>query len=124
MRRVTESAKRAAVRREMENESKRLNEVVPALSALKILVSERDRNGGQPEVSHIRHIVVDRAPAMFEFPCSDRHCDGHHDVTGNMLDALKGGETEFEGAHVCGGQSKERACSLELHFAAEAAYAA
>jgi len=125
MRRITESAKRAIDRRQSENEAKRLHEVVPELASLKLWIKERYLNGSTDmDVSHIRHIMVDRAPAMFDLPCCDRHCTGHHDLTQAILDALNSGKTEFTGSDMCGGTIKEVNCRLELHFEAKASYAA
>lgn len=124
MRRITESAKRAIERREAENEAQRLSDAVPELKSLKLRINEKPLDAAQDvDISHIRHIQVQNAPAMFDLPCCDRHCTGHHDLTTEILEALRTGETSFTGSDVCGGSVKESDCQLELHFEAEASYA-
>jgi hypothetical protein len=125
MRRITPAVKRAAERREREDAAKRLNEVVPALDALVFTIEESDSDKASLapiEVTHTRRIVVDRAPAVFDLPCYDRHCDGGHDVTNSVIRALEARKTRFEGHHRCTGHSKHGDCRLELHFVAEAHY--
>lgn len=125
MRRITPAVKRAAERRAREDAAKRLNEVVPHLDSLTFTIEEIDSNKQlltPVEVTHTRHIVVDRAPAVFDLPCYDRHCDGGHDVTKSVLRALKDRKTRFEGSHRCAGHSKHGDCRLELHYVAEARY--
>jgi hypothetical protein len=126
MRRITPAVKRAAERRERENAAKRLAEVVPKLDALTFTIeeidSERAKKLAQPEVMHTRYIVVSRAPAVFDLPCYDRHCDGGHDVTKSVLGALQNRKTRFTGRHRCAGHSKHGDCRLELRFTAEAHY--
>ncbi len=123
MRRNTEAAKRAAERREREDAADRLHEVVPTLGNLTLHIEERRTDKDEVEVSHTRRVVIDRAPAHFEMGCSDRRCDGGHDVTRSIMNALRAGETEFTGSDVCGGQSKHGPCKLEMHYAAVADYA-
>ena len=123
MRRNTEAAKRAADRREREDSADRLHEVVPTLGNLTLHIEERRVDKGDVEVTHTRRVVVDRAPAHFEMGCSARRCDGGHDVTNLVMEALRAGETEFVGRDVCGGESKHGPCKLELHFTAVADYA-
>lgn len=123
MRRNTEAAKRATDRREREDAAERLLEVVPTLGNLTLRIEERRIDKDEVEVSHTRRVVVDRAPAHFEMGCSDRKCDGGHDVTKSIMTALRAGETEFSGSDVCGGQSKNGPCKLELRYTAVADYA-
>ncbi|MEM9692884.1 MAG: hypothetical protein AAGA56_10090 [Myxococcota bacterium] len=124
MRRDRAIAKRAAERREREDAADRLNAVVPELHRLKLRIEESRGDEAPPEISHTRHIVVARAPALFEVPCSDRYCDGHHNVTVEVVEALKSGATRFEGDDECQGTSRNGACRLVLRYVAEATYAA
>lgn len=123
MRRISESAKTSALRREREKEAERLHKVVPALASLKIHVDERHTGQDEADVSHIKIVQVAHAPAMFDLPCCDRTCDGGHDVTQGMLAGLKAGEERIEGTDKCGGTTKFGACDLELHYVASATYA-
>ena len=122
MRRISEAAKRATVRRERENDAQRLLEVVPELHSLTLEIDERRQGEPEPDVSHIRRIVVDHAPALFDLPCYDRHCDGGHDITGMVLRALKGKEERFEGSDRCDGNTRDGNCPLELRYVAVASY--
>lgn len=122
MRRFSEAALRTAVRRQRENEAKRLHDVVPELESLTIAVEERRAEETQTEVAHLRRIVVDHAPAVFNLPCCDRHCDGEHDLTRRILRGLRDGKDRIEGHDRCEGHNKEGDCPLELRFIANATY--
>jgi hypothetical protein len=124
MRRISEAAMRAAERRLRENEAKRLSELVPELESLSIRVDERLHGNDETEVAHVRHVMVDIAPAMFAVPCCDRHCTGEHDLTHRILKGLRQGAERIEGRDECHGTSKAGDCHLELSFVASATYAA
>jgi hypothetical protein len=121
MRRSSEAAQRAAERRKRENDAVRLRDAVPRLLTLRLEINEhRGVNAG---TSHIRRIVVDNAPALFEILCSDHSCrDGGHDLTGEILAGLKGGAEQFEGEHVCYGQLGTSRCDNVLNYRAVATY--
>jgi hypothetical protein len=123
MRRITEAAKKAAERRERENEARRLREMVPELERLTIAVEELRPGECDTEVRHVRRIVVRNAPAMFELPCCDRNCNGGHDLTRRILHGLQAHKSCIEGHDRCGGLSKDGECQLEMHFVAQAHYA-
>ena len=120
MRRDPEAAKRAAARREREDTAPRLQDVVPKLADLALRIEERD-SINEPVV-YIRRIVVDRAPAHFELPCTEKGCTGGHDVTDQIMQALEGGETAFEGDHACAGETRDGDCKRTVHFTADASY--
>jgi hypothetical protein len=122
MRRISEAAKRAAERREKENAAKRLHDLVPELAEMTINIDERRFGHDESEVRHIRHIVVDNAPAIFDLPCCDRQCDGHHDITGKILRGLKAHKTHIEGSDRCLGHSRDGDCALELRYTVQASY--
>lgn len=122
MRRDVAAAKRSKERREREDAAKRLQDLVPELDSLKLEIEESREGRDLVEIRHTRHIVVGRAPAYFELPCSDRYCDGSHDVTKDMVKALKSRRTRFEGRHRCGGTAKHGDCELEMRFVAQAQY--
>ena len=119
---MTAAARKAAERRVREDAAKRLADIVPDLERLCIRVEEWHEGANEAHVKHTRHVVVQRAPAVFDLPCCDRHCDGGHDVTKSVLNALTERRTRFDGRHRCGGTSKEGDCQYELTFTAEAAY--
>ncbi len=122
MRRDMEAAKRTAARRLQEDEADRLAEVVPELATLKLEVEEKDARNANNDVSYIRHIVVQRAPAVFLLPCTDRKCDGGHDFTQAILKALKQGKKSFKGEDACGGQAQDGECPRTMLFIASATY--
>ena len=120
-RRRQEALTRATERRAREDSSPRLRDEVPSLDALEIEVIES--RFGAPEISHIRKVVVEHAPALFEMACGDRKCvGGGHDVTRQILAALKRGERTFVGEHVCGGTVAPDACQRVLRFSVRAEY--
>lgn len=123
MRRLSAGAQTAAERRARENAAKRLQDILPQLEGLRFYIEERQPGSDEAEVKHTRIIVVQRAPAIFEAGCSDRKCNGNHDLTRRVVRALKAGKPTFEGTSVCGGENKEGICTLELSFRAEARYA-
>ncbi len=114
---------RAIERRKREDDAPRLKSRVPRIESLNITISESGRAVGDLDVSYIRRVVVERAPALFELPCSDPRCTGGgHDVTRPFLKALRHAQTSFEGSHRCGGTVKETECPLALRFEATATY--
>jgi hypothetical protein len=124
MRRSAEVMRRAEERRQRADGARRLHDVVPELESLELEIHEsREGQPGQ-EVTHKRYIIVARAPALFEIPCSDRKCcEGGHDVTATVMQHLLGHDRQFEGRHVCAGHLKDGDCAYELRFVASARYA-
>ena len=121
-RRNTEAAQRMAARRQREEESPRLRAEIPRLQSLKLEIDEK-RGEVLAGAAHVRHIVVDHAPALFVLHCSDRDCkDGGHDVTREVMAALRRGETTFEGSHVCDGRVGPRECGAMLRYVGSAVY--
>lgn len=73
--------------------------------------------------THIRRIVVERAPALFELPCGDRSCkDGGHDLTHAILTELQHGTTRFEGENHCSGYLGGAPCGSVLRYVGVATY--
>lgn len=120
-----EAAKRTAERRQREAEAPRLAATIPALEELRIEVLERSSSISRPEHTHVRHIVVPVAPALFVLPCHDTQCkDGGHDLTAEILAALRGQKVRFGGEDVCSGVVGSAGCSRVLGYAAVATYRA
>jgi hypothetical protein len=122
MRRHSEAAQRAADRRAREDSARRLHDLVPDLAGLTIRFVERSTESPEAQLTHVRHVVVDRAPALFEVPCCDRNCNGKHDLTERLLKSLRKHEKHFEGSDRCIGTAKLGDCALELHFTVDADY--
>jgi hypothetical protein len=122
-RRFSEAAQRFAERRRREDEAPRLATVVPALQSLRLELRESRAGGQMAEVAHIRRVVVERAPALFEVPCQDTSCkDGGHDLTHEILDRLRSGAGEFAGEDACHGRVGTATCQRILNYSASAEY--
>ena len=109
-------------RRRREDEAPRLSEQVPGLVSLRLEIEER---AGHLAIHHIRHVVVDRAPALFVLRCGDGRCnDGEHDLTATVMQALRARMTTFAGDDECNGSlgSLQAPCGRVLHFDAVASY--
>lgn len=122
-RRNRDAANRFAERRKREDDAPRLTSEIPRLEALKLEFEERRSSVVSAEVSHIRRIVVEHAPALFEVPCSDASCqDGGHDLTTAIMSALRGKQTHIEGEDTCYGHVGNVPCERVLKFIGTATY--
>ncbi len=95
---------------------------MPDLVSLRLEIEERD---GQGSVHHVRHVLVDRAPALFVVCCGDGRCsDGEHDLTATVMRALRAHMTTFAGDDDCRGSlgAMQAPCGRVLHFHAVACY--
>jgi hypothetical protein len=123
-RQQSEAASRFEERRKREDQAPRLHDEVPRLQSLRIQLDEYRQDGGSPLVSHTRHIVVERAPALFRFPCGERDCvDGGYDVTRAMLRVLATGSELIQGEQHCDGLRNGTTCRHKLRYTAHASYA-
>ena len=123
MRRNVEAMQRAAERRSVEDTAERLVNRVPTLKTLQLKIEEKALDRPGVGVVYTRHVVVDRAPALFNVPCCERNCEGGgHDLTGAVLRELVKGRTHFEGRDRCEGRSGDMECPFELFFVCEATY--
>ena len=123
-RKQSEASQRFAERRKREDEAPRLSTEVPRLKNLQLEIQERTGVSSVAEPKHMRRIVVEHAPALFVIPCGDPRCkDGGHDITHDVLRALRSGETTFEGQDTCVGSQGSGQCARVLHYVAIATYA-
>jgi hypothetical protein len=124
-RRNSPSALRFAERRRREDEAPRLRDQVPDLVSLELQIEE---TAGLSGTKHVRHVLVDRAPALFLVPCGDSRCaDGEHDLTYTVMGALRAHRTSFEGTDACSGTLGTLAfanCGRVLRFNGVAVYRA
>jgi hypothetical protein len=121
--RNSEAAQRFAERRRREDGAPRLRERVPALATLRLEIEERRGtvNAGDPK--HLRLVVVDSAPALFELPCGDHACkDGGHDLTDAVLAHLSAGTTTFDVEDPCQGSIGTAYCGCVMRLVATATY--
>jgi hypothetical protein len=120
-----EVARRTAERRQREDEAPRLALTIPALQGLRLEVLEHSSSISRPEHTHVRHVVVASAPALFVMPCHDTQCkDGGHDLTHEILAALRRGNARFKGENACPGTVGSAGCSRTLGYVALATYQA
>src|SRR6185295_20228584 len=95
---------------------------IPDLVSLCLAIEEiSDSTVSRPK--HLRHVIVERAPALFLVPCGDPRClEGGHDVTGPVMRALTGHQTTFRGEDRCNGSVGTSPCGRVLHYEAIAKY--
>lgn len=121
-RKETPASRRAAARRQREDEAPRLAITVPAITSLNLEIGERASPMGA-EVVYIRRVVVGAAPAHFEIPCGDPTCeDGGHDLTNSILRALRAHEETFSGEDACHGSVRTAQCQRMLRYTGAAIY--
>jgi hypothetical protein len=124
MNRRGEAAERFAERRRREDEAPRLREVVPDLIACRIVMAERRADVTSADISHTRHLVVARAPALVVIPCSDPSCrDGGHDISTALLRGFRERRVEIQGEDECNGNIGSMHCGRVLTFTAVGQYA-
>jgi hypothetical protein len=121
--RSREAAQRAADRRRREDEAARLVAEVPRLATLRLRAEERLAGVVLSDTRHVRYVVVERAPALFDFPCGDPSCqDGGHIVTSVVMRELREQHAEFVLEDECLGTIGTARCRRILHVVANATY--
>src|SRR5512147_447027 len=111
----------ATARRQREDDAPRLATLLPEVTALAIRVDERSTISAP---KYVRRFVVDRAPAVFLIPCSDPNCsEGGHDISSDVVAALRSKRSHFTGSHVCTGWVGSKQCERTIWFDGEAEYA-
>jgi hypothetical protein len=120
----SEAMMRAQERRRREDDAPRLLQQVSGLKELELHFEEYQGDGEVLASRHIRHVVVDRAPALFEVPCQEPKCrDGGHDLTQEIRRALRASTLEFDGEDRCRGTLGTSECHRILRFVGRATYA-
>jgi hypothetical protein len=121
--RNSEAAQRFAERRARENAAPRLREVIPTLATLRLEIDEKRGTTSAGDPKHVRLVVVDTAPALFDVPCGDHSCkEGGHDLTDAVLRALQAGATRFELDDTCHGNVGKAFCGTVMHVVVTATY--
>ena len=116
-----EKADRSVERHGREDAAPRLHAEVPGLTSLQFDVE--DGCGVVWGTRYTRRIVVDQAPALFLVPCGDPRCVGDaHDLTVEVMRALRSQETSFHGEEECAGSVGSSGCPHVLRFKAVASY--
>jgi hypothetical protein len=73
---------------------------------------------------YARHVVVARSPALFIIPCGDPTCvDGGHDITSEVMHALRRHLESAVGESSCGGTTGSAQCRRSIQFTLTAGYA-
>jgi hypothetical protein len=121
----TEASLLANERRRREDEAPRLRDEVHELTELSLEIDEYREDSMIVGARHTRRIVVAHAPALFELPCTDERCrGGGHDLTPEVMRALRSRSLRFQGEHVCTGEVGSGECRRTLRYAAQASYSA
>jgi len=106
-----------------EDEAARLSAAAPALVRLRLELSESSNGRKVLDSARIVHIVVPRAAALFEVPCSDARCkDGGYDLTRDILHNVLQRRRTFIGQNDCGGYLGASPCSRVLTFVVHAEF--
>jgi hypothetical protein len=112
----------AQQRRQREDDAPRLTDVVSGLAALSIRIDEKSVITAP---KYVRRFVVNSAPAVFIVPCSDQNCgEGGHDITTEVVGALRSHRRNFSGTHVCSGWIGSDRCTRTIWYEVEAEFAA
>ena len=108
-----------------EDEARRLSAEVPTLVQLRLELSESSNGHKVLDSSRIVHIVVPRAAALFEVPCSDARCkDGGYDLTPDIMHNMRQRRRSFVGQNTCNGYLGDSPCPRVLSFVGHAEFAA
>jgi hypothetical protein len=110
---------------EREDQAPRLHDEVPALKSLRMVVGHRRGGMGFSTSEFVKVVVVSRAPALFVIPCGDPQCrDGGHEITEEVLRALRERRESFEGSAPCPGALGTAAspCTTLMRYRCEATY--
>ncbi len=106
-----------------EDDSPRLTHEVPALMRLRLELAESFEDRKILDSERISHIIVERAAARFEVPCSNDRCeDGGHNLTRDIIASLKAFKPSFSGQDRCGGYVGDQPCGRVLAFVAHAEF--
>jgi hypothetical protein len=109
-------------RRREEDAAPRLRNEVEGLLSLRFRFEDLRAEGRMLAASYVRPIVVETAPARFDIRCLEPRCDGRHDLTRAVLQALRQGETSFVGESPCPGMVGDVPCDRTLGYVCEATY--
>ena len=111
-----------AEHRRREDAAPRLRDEVARLISLRLKFEAIPTEGRSQTMSYVRPIVVASAPAHFEIRCMEPRCDGRHDLTRPILQALRQAQAVFTGQSQCDGMVGELRCDRLLGYTLEAAY--
>jgi hypothetical protein len=87
-----------------------------------LLLEEQRPSGAPAGVSYVRPIVVATAPAHFAIRCMEPRCDGRHDLTAPVMQAIRQRLTNYTGQSACNGIVNNTLCQRILTYVCEATY--
>ena len=124
MNRMREQAQLEATaeHRRREDAAPRLRDEIGRLLSLRLRFEDVREEGRLVVPSYARPIVVASAPAHFEIRCMEPRCDGRHDLTHEVLHALRQSQVCFEGTSGCDGMVGDMPCDRVLGYTCEASY--
>lgn len=112
-----------AEHRRREDAAPRLRDEVPSLRTLRLSIEERREAVQLNVASYVKPVVVASAPASFEIRCSEPRCDGRHDLTREILNALRQRLSPFAGRSACPGYIADAPCDRVMLYSFVATYA-
>jgi len=122
-RRDHERIEATAEHRRREDAAPRLRDEVATLRTLRLHFEERREAAQLNAISYSKPVVVASAPASFEVRCMEPRCDGRHDLTREMITALRKQLTTFSSESACNGFVGDIACDRLLVYSFVATYA-
>lgn len=111
-----------AEHRQREDASPRLSAEAPYLASLRLTLDEQRGDNAPTGVSYVRPIVVATAPAHFAIRCMEPRCDGRHDVTEPIMQAIRQRLTRYAGHSACQGLVNNVLCQRTLNYVCDATY--
>ena len=121
--RSREAAARFAERRKREDDSARLITEIPNLATLRLTIEERSATAVGVDSKHVRLVVVERAPALFDVPCGDPSCDGGgYDFTRPLLRELRARRSAAVFEQTCDGSVGNSLCNRVSRITVSATY--
>ena len=105
-----------------EDAAPRLAELAPQVATLRLILEEQRAGGAKLGLSYVRPIVVSSAPAYFGIRCMEPRCDGRHELTEAILEALRLRLHDFKAESACSGIVNNALCQRILVYTCEATY--
>ena len=111
-----------AEQRRREDATTRLCDEIPTLETLRFHFEDQRQSGDLTAMAYSKPIVVKSAPASFEIRCMEPRCDGRHDLSREILNALRKNLTTYAGKNACDGVVGEIGCNRVLSYTFVATY--
>lgn len=116
-RRDAGAASSAAERRRREGDAPLLCDEAPGLTSLSIEIKVSGQGPGMPDTRYIRRFALATAPALVLFACGEPRCEaGGHDISAEVMAALRAKQPELQGETVCQGTVGTEGCTRTVHY--------